>query len=121
MKIKLLIKELSQALLSNKIIEAEQYFRRNFQLLQDQFNSKEALLKGEWRFFIISIPSALTNFKYKHNLTFTPTDIIQTSVIGVGVITFNYDKFDKENLDITTTGACTVRAFVGRYEEESVK
>jgi hypothetical protein len=121
MKLKLLIKELSQALLENRLVDSEQYFRRNFQLLQDQFNTKEPILKGEWKFFKINVPGAITNFKFRHNLTFTPTDIIQTSIIGVGAITFNYDKFDNINLDVTTTGACVVRAFVGRYEEESVQ
>ena len=60
---------------------------------------------------------SITNEKVSHNLDFVPKDIIQTSSIGVGVLTFNFDKFDDTLLDITTTGSITVRAFIGTFEE----
>lgn len=77
---------------------------------------KEPFLKGNWGFFEIAIPMAVTNFKYKHSLGFQPKDIIQTSSIGAGVLQFNYSLFDATSLDITTTGPVTVRAFVGRFD-----
>jgi len=90
--------------------------RNNFEVIQDGFR-EQPILKGKWKFFEISFDGVVTNEKYPHNLGFQPKDILQTSTTGVGDITFNYSSFDKENLDITTSGACTVRAFIGTYEE----
>lgn len=36
------------------------------------------------------------------------------------VISFNYDKFTKKDLSITTTGPCVVRFFAGRYTKDKV-
>ena len=69
-------------------------------------------------FFEFDFDGAVTNYKYPHNLGFKPLDVIQTSTIGAGVLTWNYDEFDETELDITTTGACIVRAFIGSYLEE---
>lgn len=80
----------------------------------------ENLLMGrfEGTHMVISFPSALTNFKVPHGLNFTPKDIIQTALTGAGTITWNYSLFDSENLDVTTSAACEVRAFVGVYDNE---
>ena len=75
------------------------------------------LLKGRFEFFEITLSGAVTNFKYKHNLGFEPKDVIQTSLTGAGSLTWNYTLFSQTELDITTTGACVVRAFVGRFSE----
>jgi hypothetical protein len=104
--IKLLVKEIE-----------DDRSRENFKRIQKEFTENQIILKGQWRFFELIFTGAVTNFKQKHLLTFVPKDIIQTSIIGAGTLTWNYSLFDRENLDITTTGACTVRAFVGRYEE----
>lgn len=90
--------------------------RENFQRLQDD-SLKDALPKGQWKFFEIVFTKAVTNFKYPHSLGFMPKDIIQTSLKGAGSLTWNYNLFDSTNLNITTSGACTVRAFVGSYSE----
>lgn len=90
--------------------------RENFQRLQDD-SLKDALPKGQWKFFEIIITKAVTNLKYPHSLGFAPKDIIQTSLKGAGALTWNYNLFDSTNLNITTTGACTVRVFVGHYSE----
>ncbi len=89
--------------------------RENFTRLQDYIRAEE-ILRGEWRFFEITVTAAVTNFKYAHNLGFTPKDVIQTSVVGAGAITWNYSLFSKELLDLTTTDALTVRAFIGRFD-----
>lgn len=81
------------------------------------FVNSQAILRGEWRFVEITLGGAVTNYKYKHNLPYTPRDVIQVSLVGPGSLTWNYTSFDSENLDITTTGACTVRAFLGSYSE----
>lgn len=71
--------------------------------------------RGDWKFLEITFGKAVANFKFPHGLGFNPKDVIQTRLTGAGSLTFNYTLFDKVNLDITTTGACVVRAFVGSY------
>lgn len=93
--------------------------RENMKRLQKELGETQKILKAEWKFFEISIDAAVTNFKVQHRLGFQPKDVIQTSSIGAGALTWNYSLFDKTNLDITTTGAVTVRAFVGSYIEEA--
>lgn len=92
--------------------------RDNFRIISEEFR-KNPFLLGTWRFLELEFLSAVTNFKYQHRLGFTPKDVIQTSVVGAGSVTWNYSSFDRTNLDITTTGACTVRALVGSYQEAS--
>ena len=92
------------------------YTRENFRLV-DEFLNEYPMLRGEWKFFEFVVTQAETNLRISHNLKFQPTDIIQTSSIGAGTLTFNYDKFNTETIDVTTTDAVTVRAFVGRYED----
>lgn len=86
------------------------------QRIRTEFND-QVLLRGNWRFYQITFLGAVTNYKYPHKLQFIPTDVIQTSLTGAGSLTWNYASFDGEFLDITTTGACVVRAFIGRYKE----
>lgn len=94
------------------------YIRENFKRL-NLFFQKFPLFRGEWKFFERTFDGAVTNEKIAHGLDFKPTDVIQTSITGAGAITFNYASFDGTNIDVTTTGACTVRFFVGAYKEES--
>lgn len=89
--------------------------RENFRALNDYLQGLTNLLG--FRHIEIVFPRALTHFKVPHNLGFQPKDVIQTSLIGAGALTWNYDKFDSTSLDITTTGACTVRAYIGTHVE----
>ena len=103
-------------LLVNEI--QDPYSRENFRRLGNEFRD-QTILRGKFKFFEIVFTIAVTNFKYKHNLDFTPKDILQTSLKGPGTLTWNYDLFDKTHLNITTTGACTVRAYIGHFTEGS--
>lgn len=76
------------------------------------------LLQGSFRHFQLTFTRAETDLLIPHRLGFQPKDIIQTSLTGAGTVTFNYNKFDADNIAITTTGACVVRFFAGRYESE---
>lgn len=89
--------------------------QNNFVWLQD-FLNEEDMLQGRFKHFDFDIKGAVTNGKFPHNLNFQPLDIIQTLKTGAGSVTFNYDRFDSSNLDITTDGACRVRFFAGRFE-----
>lgn len=96
----------------------DEYVRENFFRIQE-FILNFALFRGEWTFFTYEFTAAVTDTKIPHGLTFKPTDVIQTSLTGSGVLTWNYDKFTDKLLYVTTTGPCTVRAFIGAYREEA--
>lgn len=100
-------------LIINEVADAA--VQQNFYWLQDFINEAD-LLQGRFKFFDLNITKAETNMKVLHSLKFQPLDIIQTFKTGAGSVTFNYDKFDSTNLDITTSGACRVRFFAGRFE-----
>ncbi len=90
------------------------YLRKNFERLRDYFFLNHHL--ANFKFFEITFLQAETNFKYNHGLGFLPQDILQLRKTGAGAITYNYELFDKDTLDITVTGACVVRFFAGTYE-----
>ena len=88
--------------------------RENFQKVE-QFLRDENLLASDFKFFELTFTKAETNKRIPHGLGFTPKDVIQTSSTGAGALTWNYALFNAEFLDITTTGSCVVRAFIGNY------
>lgn len=92
---------------------ADPILRENFRTLQEYFQ-KDTNLQG-FEHFEIEFEAAVVNFKFPHNLRFTPQDIVQTSKIGAGTVTYNYSSFDSTNLDITTTGAATIRFYAGTH------
>lgn len=94
----------------------DRFIRENFVRLQ-RFLYDFPLFRGDWKFFEISFLGAVTNKAIPHGLDFVPTDIIQTRLVGPGTLTWDYDLFDRTKLVATTTGACSVRAFVGAYRE----
>lgn len=94
------------------------YSRENFFRIK-KYLDKKPFLRGEWAFFELQFENAVTNQKVKHGLGYLPKDVIQTSSVGAGVLTWNYGAFDREFLDVTTTGPVTVRAFIGRFEKSS--
>jgi hypothetical protein len=94
----------------------DQWVRENFFRLQ-KFLQGVPFLKGEFVFFEKSFPAGAGGVIFPHGLLFRPTDIIQTAVSNNGIITWNYDKFTKTDLNVSVSGPCTVRAFVGAYRE----
>lgn len=92
------------------------YIRENFQKLSN-FLSEQKILRGQWAFINISESGVVTQKPYSHGQKFVPKDVILTSSIGAGTLSFNYALFDEKYIYITTTGAVNARAFVGRYDE----
>jgi hypothetical protein len=82
----------------------------NTSIRNDPFTS------SEFKFYVLELKQAVTEYKVRHGQSFIPTDIIQTSAIGPGVITWLYSKFDKEYIYLTTTDAVTVRFLAGRFK-----
>lgn len=98
------------------------YVRRSFRQLLD-YMLEQALLKCGWQFFTITVSANLTSEPFVHNLGFQPKDLIQTSQIGTGTLTWNYSLFDATSIYFTTTGTSTtdpliVRGFIGSYKED---
>lgn len=96
----------------------EPHIKENFWRLLKALKN-ETFLKGNFRHFELTFTSAVTNFRYMHGLGFLPKDIIQTSSIGAGTVTWNYSLFTTDFLDITTTGAVVVRVYVGSHREDA--
>ncbi len=94
----------------------EKTILENFRRIEKAF-ADNPLLKGEWKFIELVFAGAVAHFRHPHFLKFSPKDIIETSKIGAGDVTWYNDLFDRTHIDLTVTGACTVRFFVGRYEE----
>ncbi len=106
---------MSKLSLTLRLIENE-YIRENFRKILEFFRNEPGLFG--FRLVTITETGAVTNKKIPHGLGFLPQDVIQTQKTGAGDITWNHDSFDAQYLDITTTGACQVRALVGTYQED---
>lgn len=91
--------------------------REAFKVLKSTL-AVEPLIVSGFKLIEIAFKGAGT-FQVAHGLGFQPTDVLQSSLTGGGALTWNYDKFDGTNLNITVTGPCTVRAFVGAYRTNS--
>lgn len=93
----------------------DQPTRESIQWLYD-YVTAEGILQSNFKHFALEFRKAETEVKIPHGLGFAPIDIIQTYNTGAGAITFVYEKFDTTNLVLTTSGACVIRFFAGRYQ-----
>lgn len=59
--------------------------------------------------------TAAGTYVIQHNLDGIPKDVI-TTYCSSGTVTWNYTSFTKTQISFTTTGATTIRAFIGRFE-----
>jgi hypothetical protein len=91
--------------------------RENFMRIQESLRNT-IFDSGEWKFFQISAQGALTHHKFKHYMGFQPKDVLLTYSVGPGLATFHHELFDKEFLDISTTGPVNLRFFVGTYLQD---
>ena len=102
------------------------YIRENMKRLQQAFDFFD-LFRCGFRFFELE-QNANGTFTIPHFLGYTPTDVLQTSVITsgtgtgpwAGTLTWNYDKFTTTHLSYTVASLAAgskikVRTFIGRY------
>lgn len=94
----------------------DQYIRENFSRITAFFKS-DALRKAQWKFFEVTFADAVTNFRHRHGLGYRPKDFIPTGVSNSEAVIFNVDDCDKDYIDMTVSGPCTVRFFAGAYGE----
>lgn len=98
----------------------DQAIQQNFKTFGEIFNNTP-FLKGDWRFIEFTV-AATGTINVPHNLNYTPVDALLLSVIN-GTITFNYGSFNDKFINVSatvTTAPMTVRAFIGRYTEDSI-
>jgi hypothetical protein len=88
--------------------------RENFKDLNIEL-AKNPFLAGNWVFREYTFTQAETGKLFPHGLSFTPKDVIQTSITGAGALTINYGSFTGTDISLTTTGACVVRLLIGRF------
>lgn len=96
-------------------------------VLQENFRRIEALFinfplfKGKFEFFDYSLesPSYPATIIRKHRLGFKPLDIIVTSTIGPGSVTWNYTDFSATDISVTITNSVRIRFFAGAYTESN--
>jgi hypothetical protein len=103
-------------LLKNEIEDPK--VQENFQRLED-FLRDFPLSNGVFKFFVLALTAASypATVRVPHTLGFAPKDVLQTSVIGSGSVTWVYSQFTKSELVLSISGPVTVRAFVGSYAE----
>jgi hypothetical protein len=94
--------------------------RENFQRIFNYLGGNPPVQADlEFLTFIVPTPgTTVTNFTVAHNLGYTPKDILVSSIIGNGTITWNYASFDSTNLNLSIAGATAgqqvaVRVLVG--------
>jgi hypothetical protein len=90
--------------------------RDHWQVINDLLSENPFLRLFGKRYELV-FAAASTNYRLTHGLGFTPTDVIMTYISpdsGV-TATFNYDEFSNTEMDITVSGACTIRFIAGRY------
>lgn len=97
-------------------IKTFQDVRNALQKIKESFDN-QVIVGGDWKFFEITLQSAVTELAYSHKLNFTPKDVIQLSVSDSKVITWHYADFDSTFIVLSSTGACTVRAYIGRHRD----
>lgn len=107
MDIELILKDIS-----------DKHSRENFTRL-NRFLSNQTILNGEWEFYQIEVPGAVTEFKFKHNLKFIPKDIIVLSIDGHKNIDFRYDLFTHQHIVFSTGGAVCLRLLAGSYTKDN--
>jgi translation initiation factor IF-1 len=105
----------SLTLLLNEI--KDQYVQENFKRVEN-FINESPIFKPQFVFNEITTSAAVTNKVYKHNLSFTPKDVILMHVSPyTATVTWRYNKFDSNFIYFDTSAAVTIRFLLGRYDE----
>lgn len=92
---------------------ADIYLRKNFQALTDYFQNENQLLG--FKFFEVTFSAAEENRTVAHGLGYLPQDIVLSKITGTGKVSFNRSLFTKTNLNITSSGAATIRFYCGSH------
>lgn len=80
--------------------------RENFQKL-DEFLVTEPLLAHGYKFFRLKFTAAISNVTIRHGLSFKPNALIQVFLEGAGTVTWAYNSFTSEVIQLTIGGTVT--------------
>ena len=70
-----------------------------------------------FRFYAVTLDSAVTDYEVKHGQKSAPIDVILLSNSSSAVtVTFKYEKFTDEGIILSTSGACRIRFLAGKYK-----
>lgn len=84
-----------------------------------EFMRAEPMVSFGFKFFTLTFASAVTNYRFTHRLGYKPKDSVITDVSDNQSAFFNMDLSDSTHLDITTSGACTIRFVIGNLDVNS--
>jgi hypothetical protein len=96
----------------------DEFTRENFRKLMEAFRA--VYLFRNMKLLEFTVLADGTGLIQNHFLGFRPTDLIQVSVVGDGVLSWNHYEFDdvSVNFDVASlTVPTTVRVLVGRLED----
>lgn len=93
----------------------DEFSQENFKRIGDYF-AEDPVSNGGFKFFEVSIPSAVTGYQHPHSLGYQPKDVILLHNSTNATVTFNYLSFDKTFISITTSGATVLRFLLGRVK-----
>ncbi|MNJ94792.1 hypothetical protein D3C87_124950 [compost metagenome] len=80
-------------------------------------------LQGDGEFLELTVKGNPADLKVPHRLRRRPKDVLVTSLIGPATVTFNYDRFTKDLISVTASGAPSpdsitkIRFFLGSFKE----
>lgn len=94
----------------------DSYVRENFKRIVE-FIRGDSLRKSQFKFFEVTFAAGTSNYRYRHGLGYRPKDFLATGVTNGETVIFNVDLCDKDYIDMTVSGSCTVRFFAGAYRE----
>jgi hypothetical protein len=85
--------------------------RDNFRKLDEEFQSGNPFLSGEWQLFDREYETTGT-FRVPHKLGFKPLDIFVTH--DTAGFSYDHNNFTSTEIEITTAGSGRVRFLLGR-------
>lgn len=95
----------------------DRFAQENFIALED-YVRLDPFRKASFKFMELIVTAFAAPVTFQHSLGFQPKDFILLSVKPDTVaVTAKTDSFTRTTLTVQATAACTIRAFVGRYEE----
>lgn len=98
-----------------RILIDDFYVQENFKRIGNFFRD-DSLAKCNFYFLPVTVAAAGTDLAYKHNLNFTPKDVIMLNNSTNATVVFNYQIFDDQNIYLTSSGPTSLRLLLGRHE-----
>jgi len=73
--------------------------------------------RANFKYVEITFTAAIDNFRFYHNFGFKPTLAFTAFVTDNANVIWDLDESTKDYVLMTVSAPCTVRAFLGRYQE----